>query len=64
MKNDQTAQATARAFRTAKTACVFCAGFSTAAAILAALYGDLNGFLAASGITAIILAAKVVLIDG
>ena len=64
MNKNQTAQASARAFKTAKTACIFCSGFTTAAAILAALYGDLNGFLATAGITAILIAGKAVLIDG
>lgn len=49
---------TQKAYQQARTACTFCAGFSTAAAIIAVLQSDLTGFIAAAGIAAIILITK------
>ena len=54
---------TQKAYQQARTACTFCAGFSTAAAIIAVLQSDLTGFIAAAGIAAIILIGKEVLLD-
>lgn len=53
----------ARALRQARTVCTFCGGFTTAAAVLAALYKDMTGFVTCVLITAIILLGKAVLLD-
>lgn len=54
---------TARAYKTARTVCVFCAGFCCAGAIVAALYHDLPSFLAAAGITLILMLTKKIILE-
>lgn len=53
----------AKALRQARTVCTFCAGFTTAAAVIAALYRDMTGFVTCVMITAIILFGKAVLLS-
>ena len=53
----------AKALRQARSICTFCAGFTTAAAIIAALYRDMTGFVTCVLITAIILFGKAVLMN-
>ena len=53
----------AACYRTARNVATFCAGFTTAAAVLAALYKDMTGFVTCVLITAIILIGKAVLLS-
>lgn len=53
----------AKALRQARSICMFCGGFTTAAAVLAALYRDMTGFVTCVLITAIILLGKAVLLS-
>lgn len=48
----------AACYRTARNVTTFCAGFTTAAAVLAALYKDMTGFVTCVMIAAIILFTK------
>lgn len=53
----------AKALRQARSICMFSGGFTTAAAVLAALYKDMTGFVTCVLITVIILLGKAVLLS-
>ena len=55
---DLTMSKNAKALRQARSVCMFCGGFTTAAAVLAALYHDMIGFVTCVLITTIILFSK------
>ena len=53
----------AKALHQARSICMFCGGFTTAGAVLAALHKDMTGFVTCVLITAIILLGKAVLLS-